>query len=100
MSVLIVGKFTGDTAKFGQALADRASEFAEIGERARSEGGIHHRFGVGDGFIVVIDEWESADHFMKFFSDPNLQAFIGSVGADPGPPEMIVAEALSSPDQY
>ncbi len=100
MSVLVIAKFTGDTAKFGQALADRAGEFEEIGERARSAGGIHHRFGVGDGFIVVTDEWESADHFMKFFSDPDLQAFIGSVGADPGPPEMIVAEAVSSPDQY
>ena len=100
MSVLIVGKFTGDTAKFGQALVDRASEFAEIGDRARSEGAIHHRFGIGDGFVMIIDEWESMEHFQKFFSDPNLQAFIGSAGADPGPPEMIVAEAISSPDQF
>jgi len=100
MSVLVVAKFTGDTAKFGQALADRASEFAEIGDRAKSAGGIHHRFGVGDGFIVVVDEWESVQHFESFFSDPNLQAFIGSAGADPGPPELIVAEAISTPDQY
>jgi len=100
MSVLIVGKFTGDTAKFGQALADRASEFAEIGDRAKSSGAIHHRFGMGDGFIVVSDEWESVQHFESFFSDPNLQAFIGSVGADPGPPELIVAEAISSPDEF
>ena len=100
MSVLVIAKFTGDAAKFGQALADRASEFAEIGERAKSVGAIHHRFGMGDGFIVVIDEWESMQHFESFFSDPNLQAFIGSAGADPGPPEMIVAEAISSPDQF
>jgi hypothetical protein len=100
MSVLVVAKFTGDTAKFEQALADRASEFEEISDRAKSAGGIHHRFGVGDGFIVVVDEWESADHFGQFFSDPNLQAFIGSVGADPGPPELIFAAAVSSPDQF
>jgi len=100
MSVLVIAKFTGDTAKFGQTLADRASEFAEIGDRAKSAGGIHHRFGVGDGFIVVVDEWESVQHFESFFSDPNLQAFIGSAGADPGPPELIVAEAISTPDQY
>ena len=100
MSVLVIAKFTGDTAKFGQAMADRASEFAEIGDRTKSAGGIHHRFGVGDGFIVVVDEWESVQHFESFFSDPNLQAFIGSAGADPGPPELIVAEAISSPDQY
>ncbi len=100
MSVHIVTKFTGDTAKFGQALVDRASEFVEIGERARSQGAIHHRFGVGDGFIAVIDEWESVQHFESFFSDPNLQAFIGSVGADAGPPEVTVAEAISSPDEF
>jgi len=93
-------KFQGDTAKFEQALADRAGEFAEITDRSRSAGAIHHRFGVGDGFIVVVDEWESADHFEQFFSDPNLQAFIGSVGADPAPPEVIFAEAISSPDQF
>jgi hypothetical protein len=100
MSVLVIAKFQGDTAKFTQALADRGGEFAEIGDRARSAGGIQHRFGVGDGFIVVVDEWQSADHFMQFFSDPSLQAFIGSVGAEPGPPEIIIAEAISSPDQY
>ena len=100
MSVLIVGKFTGDTAKFQQALVDQASEFVEIADRARSDGAIHHRFGVGDGFVMIIDEWQSVEHFQKFFSDPNLQAFIASAGADPGPPEMIVAEAISSPDQF
>jgi heme-degrading monooxygenase HmoA len=100
MSVLVIARFTGDTDTFAQALADRAGEFAQIGERARSQGGIHHRFGVGDGFILVVDEWESADHFQQFFSDPSLHAFIESVGANPGPPELIVAEAIGSPDQF
>jgi quinol monooxygenase YgiN len=100
MSVLVIAKFSGDTAKFRQALTDRAGEFAKIADRARAEGGIHHRFGVGDGFVVVNDEWESVEHFQRFFADPDLQAFIGSAGADPAPPEIIVAEAVASPDQY
>jgi hypothetical protein len=100
MSVLVIAKFSGDTAKFRRALTDRAGEFTKIGDRARAEGGIHHRFGVGDGFVVVSDEWESVEHFQQFFADPDLQAFIGSVGADPAPPEIIVAEAVASPDQY
>jgi hypothetical protein len=29
-----------------------------------------------------------------------LQAFIGSIGAEPGPPEITTAGAVSSPDQY
>jgi hypothetical protein len=62
--------------------------------------GIHHRFGIGDGVIVVVDEWKSVDHFQKFFGDPDLQAFIGSVGGAPAPPEIIVCEAVASPDQF
>ena len=100
MSVLVIGKFQGDTATFTQALSDRAGEFAQISERARSAGGIHHQLGIGDGFVLIVDEWQSAEDFAAFFSDPDLQAFIGSVGAEPGPPEIIIAEAISSPDQY
>ncbi len=38
MSVLVIGKFQGDTAKFRQALTDRADEFAKITEESRSAG--------------------------------------------------------------
>jgi quinol monooxygenase YgiN len=100
VSVLITTKFQGDTAKFRQALTDRADEFAKIADTSRAAGGIHHRFGVGDGFVIVIDEWESIEHFQQFFADPGLQAFIASTGAAPEPPEITVAEAITSPDQF
>jgi quinol monooxygenase YgiN len=100
MSVLIIAKFQGDTAKFRQALTERAGEFEKIADTARAAGGIHHRFGVGDGSVVVVDEWESVEHFQQFFGNPELQAFIGSVGAAPAPPEILVAEAVASPDAY
>ena len=100
MSVLVTVKFPGDTATFRQALADRTEEFAKLKESAMAAGGIHHRFGVGDGFVLVVDEWESLQHFERFFGDPSLQAFIGTLGADPVPPEITVAEAVASPDQY
>lgn len=100
MSVLVIAKFQGDTAKFRQSLEDRADEFAKIAEGSKSAGGLHHRFGVGDGFVMVVDEWESVEHFQKFFADPDLQAFIGSAGAAPAPPEILVAEAITSPDQF
>jgi quinol monooxygenase YgiN len=100
MSVLVIGKFQGDTATFRRALTERADEFAKISEVARSEGGIHHRFGVGDGFVVIVDEWETVEQFQQFFSNPDLQAFIGSVGAASAPPEITVAEAVASSDQF
>ena len=100
MSVLIIGKFKGDTAKFRQAMVDRAGEFAKIAGESKTGGALHHRFGVGDGYVVIVDEWVSVEHFQKFMADPDLQAFIGSVGGAPEPPEVIVAEAIASPDQF
>jgi quinol monooxygenase YgiN len=100
MSVLVLGKFRGDTTTFRKALVDRAGEFAKIAEQAKAAGGIHHRFGIGEGTMVIVDEWESVEHFQKFFANPELQAFIGSVGAEPGPPDLTIAESVASPDQY
>jgi quinol monooxygenase YgiN len=100
MSVLVIGKFKGDTGKFRQALTDRADEFAKIAAESRSVGAIHHRFGIGDGVVVLVDEWESVEQFQQFFSNPDLQAFIGSVGAAPAPPELTVTEAVTSADQF
>jgi hypothetical protein len=56
MSVLITAKFQGDTAQFRQALADRADDLARFAGLSRTAGAIHHRFGVGDGFILVVDQ--------------------------------------------
>jgi quinol monooxygenase YgiN len=100
MSVLIIGKFNGDTAEFRRSLEERSAEFAKIAERSQAVGGLHHRFGIGDGYVLVVDEWESVEHFQKFMADPDLQAFIGSVGGAPEPPEVIIAEAVTSPDQF
>jgi quinol monooxygenase YgiN len=100
MSVVIIGKFQGDTGKFRQSLTERASEYEKIADMARSAGAIHHRFGIGDGFVMTVDEWESVEDYQAFFANPDLQAFIGSVGAAPMPPEITVAEAVTSPDQF
>jgi len=100
MSVLVTVKFQGNTDAFRRAMADRADEFVKTSEASRAAGAIHHRFAVGDGFVQVVDEWDSFEHFQQFFSNPELQAFIGSVGAAPQPPEVTVAEAIASPDQF
>jgi len=101
MSVLISLKVKGDTDTFRKAIANRGDEFAAIGARSQTVGAIHHRFGVGDGFVVVIDEWETPEQFQTFFADPALQAFIGEIGGDTSvPPEITVSEAVTSPDEF
>lgn len=100
MSVLVVVKVSGDTATFQKALVDRADEFEAVGARAKRAGAIHHRFGVGDGYVVAVDEWETADAFEQFFGDPKMQEFVASIGADPTPPQITVGQAIASPDEF
>jgi hypothetical protein len=100
MSVLVAVKVSGDTMAFEKALANRADEFVAHTERARTMGAIHHRFGIGDGFVVAFDEWDSAESFQQFFGDPKLQEFVASIGASPEPPEITITEATESPDAF
>jgi quinol monooxygenase YgiN len=102
MSVLVAVKFPGDVAKFRASLAERASEYAAIADRAKQAGAIHHRFGAGSDFVLVVDEWESAEQFEAFMSAPELQEFIEGVGGarGAGEAEITVTEAVSSPDEF
>lgn len=101
MSVIVVSKISGDTNVFVKALKERADEFREFAGHGQEAGAIHHQFAVGNGYILVIDEWESAGAFEKFFNDPQLMAFIGSVGGDPNTaPEITVGDSIDSPDKF
>ena len=102
MSVIITAKVRGDTDKFRRALTERAAEFAQIAERARGGAGApHHRFGIGEGYVLIVDEWKSADQFQQFFGDPSLQEFVAAVGGDTNtPPDITICEAIESPDQF
>ena len=47
------------------------------------------------------DEWETVAQFERFFANPELQAFIGSVGAHQSiAPEIIIGEGIESSDQF
>ena len=63
MSVVIAMKFQGDVATFRQAVTDRAEDFAKLAPAARASGGIHHRFAVGDGFVLVVDDGRASSTF-------------------------------------
>ncbi|MGH1524968.1 hypothetical protein ACRAWC_13395 [Leifsonia sp. L25] len=101
MSVLIATKFTGDTDAFTNSLSTRAAEYRDIADRARAAGALHHQFAVGDGFVVIMDEWETQDAFRTFFAAPELQSFIASVGGDTSaPPQVLAGEKIDSPDKF
>jgi hypothetical protein len=99
MSVLVTMKVPGDTAQFRQVMETQGDRISGLAGRARAEGCIHHQFGVGDGFVVVVDEWETADAFQAFISSPEIVAVMGEMGAQ-GEPEVTIAESIDSPDRY
>jgi len=99
MSVLVIGKFPGDTTVFRNSMTDRAGELAAVAEKARGAGCLHHRFGVGDGVVVIVDEWGSPQQFEEFFAQPEIQALVGAMGAS-GPPEITVVDAIATPDEF
>jgi hypothetical protein len=99
MSVIVTMKMPGDTAQFRRALVSETERLQGFAAQARAAGAIHHRFGVGDGFVVVVDEWDSAESFQRFFGSPEIAEIMGEMGAQ-GEPEIVFSESIDSPDQF
>jgi quinol monooxygenase YgiN len=99
MSVLATMKVKGDTDQFRRWLETDADRIRGIAEAARGAGCLHHRFGVGNGYVLVIDEWESAEAFQTFISSDEIAAVMRDAGAQ-AEPEIEITEAVSSPDQF
>jgi quinol monooxygenase YgiN len=99
VGTLIVMTVPGDTAQFEAFIAANGDHVAELSERAKASGCLAHRFAVGDGQIVVVDEWESAEQFQAFISSPEIQAVMGQMGAR-GEPQVTVANAKGFPGEF
>ena len=62
--------------------------FRRIEERTSA----HDSAGLGPAIV-------NAASFERFIANPELQAFTGEIGVS-GAPDVIIAEAVSSPDEY
>lgn len=101
MSVTIITRFHGDTAKFRRDMVERAERYREIRDKAIEVGALHHSFAVADDYVLVIDEWETAEQSRDFFAQPWMQEHVASCGADLSvPPEIWAGEAVASPDKF
>ena len=100
MSVLVTLRVPGDTEQFRQYVQDNAEQMRAIAERGKSAGAIHHQFGVGEGYVFVLDEWPTAEQFHEFFDgNPDIAEVMQGAGAQ-GPPEITVYEAVESADKF
>lgn len=96
MSVLITMKVAGDVSQFRRWI-ENEDQLREVADRSKAAGAIHHRFGIGDGFVVVVDEWDTAEHFHEFIA--GIQDVFAEAGAQAAP-EVTITEAVSTADEF
>ena len=99
MSVIVTVWVPGDTEKFREFVSSNEEVMRELQQKARSQGCLAHRFALGDGHVLVIDEWESGEQFQQFFSDPQIAQVMQQSGAQ-GEPNVAVLEAIQTADQF
>ena len=100
MTVRVIGRMTADPALMDKLFSERKSDFEAIAAEARTLGALHHEFLRGDGEVLLVDEWGSAEQFQKFFAE---QKVIPSLMADAGVttrPEINIYEVMDSPDKF
>jgi heme-degrading monooxygenase HmoA len=89
----------GDTDQFESFVAGNAQLVEELTEKAKAAGCTSHKFAVGEGQIVVVDEWGSADQFQAFIGSAEIQQVMGQMGAS-GEPVITVAAAKGFPGEF
>jgi heme-degrading monooxygenase HmoA len=99
MSVVVVIKVPGDTAKFLEFFEANAEMVGGISQGARAVGCTHHVFAKGDGEIIVVDHWSTREAFEKFFSAPEIAEVMGKAGAS-GPPAFEFFDVFESIDSF
>ena len=90
-----------DPADMRRAAEESGDTFLGIAAHARENGAIHHEFWAGDGEVLAVDEWESAEAFQAFFEAKGggIGALMGAAGAgEPAPPSFY--EKLDLGDSF
>jgi hypothetical protein len=91
MSVTVIAHFpVADVEKAIAGLQSSAALLEEITEDTKASGLIHHTFVAGDGELVVIDEWDTAEHFQSFFENNAMVARVMESAGVTGPPAVAI----------
>lgn len=100
MSVTIVARVKGDPEKIKQVFASHAADMDAVTSVGQKMGAISHRFLQGDGEIVILDEWDTAEHFQTFFSSQEMIGQLMQEAGVTGPPEIEVYETLHTAGDF
>jgi heme-degrading monooxygenase HmoA len=100
MSVIVIARLNVDPAKFDDLVARRGDELPSIAEKGKAAGAIHHQFLAGDGEVLIVDEWDDADHFAAFFGGQPEIADLMADGGVQGEPQVSVYRVIETSDRF
>ncbi len=101
VSVFITATIKVDPEALRGLFESKREEFVALAEVAKSVGALHHRFAAGDGEVLILDEWESAEAFHQFFDGrPEIAALMQEAGVQE-PPDIHVWQPMDdAPDAF
>lgn len=99
MSVIVRVVVPGDTEQFRTWITTDVDDIVALAQEGKAAGAIHHQFAIGEGEVLIVDEWESAEAFEQFFGRPEIAAAMQAGGAA-GPPDIAFYEAVESADRF
>lgn len=101
MSVVVMATLKVDPAALRALFESQPDVFAGVAEKAKAAGALHHRFLAGDGQVLILDEWVSAEAFQEFFSgQADIAALMQEAGVQ-GPPDIQVWQPMDdAPDLF
>jgi len=95
----VIVRLKVEPARMKKLFSDRAAELEAVRDEAQEAGALHHFFAAGNGEVIIVDEWDEAASFKRFFDNPTIAGFMAETGVQ-GPPEVAVYEVLDSPDRF
>jgi heme-degrading monooxygenase HmoA len=100
MSVVVIGRIPCDPQKLVDLFTTRKEVFERVSGVAKAAGAKHHRFLLGDGEVLILDEWDSASSFDAFFhGNADIPGLMQEAGVQ-GPPSIEIFETVDSPDIF
>jgi heme-degrading monooxygenase HmoA len=100
MSVRVIGRIKLDPETMQKLFAERKEDFLEVQANSVKAGALHHEFLRGDGEVLVLDEWGTAEQFQQFFGgQPKIGEIMAAAGVTE-PPSFEFYEVMDSPDKF
>ena len=102
MSVIMMLRVKADPKRLQEVINGDESRTQAVNTRAKELGAIHHRFlaSADASEVIVLDEWESAEGFQKFFeSSPEIAQIMAETGVT-SEPEVTFWHEVDTIDKF